>query len=172
MTTKTEEAIASVDPLVAEVVENLFFCEAEPLEDADLGPTDEWLWASIALHRPYRGRMTLAIPPEVATEFSLGVGEDDGDGARLLLLGELVNTLAGAFQASLASDDEDVGVGLPRTGIGVRWSEDATGVARVYDTGDGAFVLALEDEGDAAEELGDPKGLPAPDCAHVFDKAI
>ncbi|MEL6345360.1 MAG: chemotaxis protein CheX [Myxococcota bacterium] len=120
----TRDPTAYLEELIAEILEQLAFCEVERKDRGFAGWSDEDLrWTEIALLAPYTDHMTIALPGELAEMIAGdawgGLDDDDQTLAVADFLNELINTLAGQLLARL-NPGQPISLGLPEAGRGPR----------------------------------------------------
>ncbi|MEE9386869.1 MAG: chemotaxis protein CheX [Nannocystaceae bacterium] len=117
MRPSTEIALIALHELVPQILEEMFFAEAEAIDDVFDWSANNAIFSRISLHEPLEADLIVSVPTDLAHEFSETLTSDikSGDSQLKDIVGELLNTLAGRLQVALARDDEACAVGLPET---------------------------------------------------------
>lgn len=117
------QALDTLRETVRETFETIAFSEISSWEAVTDNPDspDAWIGAAIDICQPLHCRFTLLIDREqcrefVETAYDPEISEDPAFEIILAdYVGELVNTIAGRFAASLAQQDGDIELGLPKS---------------------------------------------------------
>ncbi|TPV93542.1 MAG: chemotaxis protein CheX [Myxococcales bacterium FL481] len=133
-----------LETLVPDVLEGMFFADAE-LTDEAFDWNADTIRSAIELRHPVQGRMEVALPLDLATELCESLGVEDAPSESQLrdVAGEIVNTLAGRLQVSLAGDNEECIVGLPVTELGEPRSDRAVSGQKVFAVNDLPLIVTL-----------------------------
>ncbi len=135
------------DRALVETMEGMAFTDAVRVEDGDLGAlADVALWARIHVTEPAAGELVLLMGEELAGELEEATtGESSQEvSARLEVLGEMLNTLAGSWARHLVPAGTPVALSIPKTGQG-SWIDGGEYEVVIYETDDeDRLALALK----------------------------
>lgn len=129
--------------LVPELVETMFFAEAEAANEPFPWTDDDQIWARIELMCPIHSEMWVAVGRDLAEEWLDMMGQSPEDSALRGLVGEFANTIAGRLQIELAGEDEDTRVGLPAGGVGAPKDTPDNLVAQTFVIDETSFAVGL-----------------------------
>lgn len=126
---------------VAESLENMFFSEVKDVQ---------FHWGSVEVARPIKGKVTIAIPKELALEI---VNEVFGVERSQItietindIIAEVANTVAGRLISTLVAPDETFELLVPVTGQGNLEAGETISFINHYEMNDKIYLVMLEGE--------------------------
>jgi len=126
---------------VAESLENMFFSEVQDVE---------FHWGSVEVVKPISGKVTIAIPKELALEI---VHEVFGVERQQItidvindIIAEVANTVAGRLISTLVAPDETFELLVPETGEGKLEAGQTISFINHYEMNGKVYLVMLEGE--------------------------
>jgi hypothetical protein len=154
---------AALEHAIQVTFERMAFESATPREDGDFDVEAAGnYWASIDAISPTSGTLTLVVGKALAYrigEAILGEFEVDDEETLLDALGEFMNALAGSWLSQIATADQPLELGFPKTGCSAWGNGRGPGTLRPYEIDGEGIVLVLErmTDQDGCEEPDDDR---------------
>ncbi len=113
---------AALASAVSTTCEGLAFMEVMPLAEAeDRDPDEPVVYAQVPCLAPRTGGLVIACPRSAAAEIVSAVHsvapEEVGESLLRDTFGEMANTIAGCWLATVVAENETFTLGLPQTGV-------------------------------------------------------